>query len=69
MVMRFLFVFELVGNFVLLMGFVVENYFCMTLGYVLFVVIVRFVCTISKDLVDRKDLVDQYSDYQFADLY
>ena len=69
MVTGFHFAFEFVGNFLFLLGFVIENYFCMTLGYVLFVVFVRFVFMVRKDLVDRKNLVDQCSKYCCTDFY
>ena len=67
MVVRFYCAFELVGNFVHLWDFEIENYYCMTLGDVLFVS-VRFVYMVRKDLVDKKDLVDQCSNYCVADL-
>ena len=59
----------MVGNFVYLLGFGIESYYCMTLGYVLFVVFNRFVYMVRNNLVDRKDLIDQCSNYCFADLY
>ena len=39
------------------------------LGFVLFVTLVHFVYMVQKDLVDKKDLVDQYSNYDFVDLW
>ena len=52
--MGFHFALELVGKFWFLLGFVIENCFCMTLGYVLFVVFVRFLYMVRKDLVDKR---------------
>ena len=53
LVIGFHFAFELVDNFVYLLSFVVESYCYMTLGYVLFVVFVRLVYLVRKDLVDK----------------
>ena len=39
----------------------IENFYCMTLGYVFYVKSVCFVFLVRKDLVGRKDLVDQCS--------
>ena len=51
-----------------LLDFLMENFYFMTLGDVLFVS-VRFVYMVRKDLFDRKDLVDQCSNFCVADLY
>ena len=53
MIMGFQFAFELVDNFVFLKDFVIEIYIYVTLGYVLFVVFVRFVYMVRKDLVGK----------------
>ena len=58
--MEFPFAFELFGNFVYSLGFVIENNY-MRLGDVLFA-FVRFVYMV------RKDLVDQFSSYGDDDL-
>ena len=60
--MDFHFAFELVDNFVFSLGFVIENYYYMGLGDVLFA-FVRFVYMFRKDLVDIKDLVDRCFTY------
>ena len=54
MVKGFHFAFELVGDFVYLLGFVIESFNCMTLGYVLFVVFVRFMYMVQKSLLIEK---------------
>ena len=52
----------------------IENYYYMMLifvleeKFVLFVVFVQFVYTVQKDLVDKSDLVDQFSHNCFVDL-
>ena len=58
--MEYHFAFVLLDNFVHLLDFVIENYFCyMTLSFVLeikfvlIVVFVRFVRMVQKNLVDR----------------
>ena len=51
--MAFHFAFELVDNFGYLQVFVIESYFCMTLGYNLFVVLDRFVYMVRKELADK----------------
>ena len=66
MVVEFQFAFELVGNFVYSLGFVIKNYY-IRLGNVLFA-FVRFVYMVRKDLVDRTDLVDRCSCYCDDDL-
>ena len=67
MVVGFHCAFELVDSFVYCLGFVFEAYYCMTLCDVLFVS-VRFVYVVQKNLADKKDLVDQCSNYRVADL-
>ena len=47
------FAFELVDNSVYVNDFVIESYYYIMLGYVLFVVFVRFVYLVRKDLVDK----------------
>ena len=66
--MIFLFAFELVSNFVVSLGFVIEIYYYMTLGDVL-LAFVRFVYMVRNNLVDRKDLVHRCSSYCYDDLY
>ena len=41
----------------------------MMLGFVLFVVFVRFTCMVQNIWLLKKDMVDQYSNYCFVDLY
>ena len=62
----FHFAFELVGNFVYSLGFVIEIYY-MRLGDALFA-FVRFVYIVRKYLVDRMDLVDRCSTFCDDDL-
>ena len=68
MVVRFHFAFELVCNFVYSLGFVIENYYYMMLGDVLYA-FVRFMYMVRKDLVDRKDLLDRCFSYCDDDFY